>query len=182
MIAKKFIFLCFYFSQVKPQFQEILRLSEENVGKSFSAKQMFISFMPIIGGVQMQSQLIYTSCLETEKGCWPFLLSFSLSNSRYFYFVLAYRGFTGLFLQVFNFVFKTFYPQMYKEITFFVHFVHIYFHTNATQSFHCSVFVLLLDASAGNGILTKATVPIYATGVLTCYNQVTKLQLSDFNQ
>uniref|UniRef100_A0A671MYU9 LisH domain and HEAT repeat-containing protein KIAA1468 homolog n=1 Tax=Sinocyclocheilus anshuiensis TaxID=1608454 RepID=A0A671MYU9_9TELE len=26
-------------------------------------------------------------------------------------------------------------------------------------------------ASAGNGILTKATVPIYATGVLTCYNQ-----------
>uniref|UniRef100_A0A3B5AUG2 LisH domain and HEAT repeat-containing protein KIAA1468 homolog n=1 Tax=Stegastes partitus TaxID=144197 RepID=A0A3B5AUG2_9TELE len=27
------------------------------------------------------------------------------------------------------------------------------------------------DASAGNGILTKATVPIYATGVLTCYNQ-----------
>uniref|UniRef100_A0A8C1JU24 RAB11 binding and LisH domain, coiled-coil and HEAT repeat containing n=1 Tax=Cyprinus carpio TaxID=7962 RepID=A0A8C1JU24_CYPCA len=28
-----------------------------------------------------------------------------------------------------------------------------------------------VDASAGNGILTKATVPIYATGVLTCYNQ-----------
>ncbi|XP_061777958.1 RAB11-binding protein RELCH homolog isoform X4 [Nerophis ophidion] len=28
-----------------------------------------------------------------------------------------------------------------------------------------------IDASAGNGILTKATVPIYATGVLTCYNQ-----------
>ncbi|MEQ2201584.1 hypothetical protein XENOCAPTIV_014634, partial [Xenoophorus captivus] len=28
------------------------------------------------------------------------------------------------------------------------------------------------DASAGNGILTKATVPIYATGVLTCYNQL----------
>ncbi len=28
------------------------------------------------------------------------------------------------------------------------------------------------DASTGNGILTKATVPIYATGVLTCYNQV----------
>ncbi|XP_077592008.1 RAB11-binding protein RELCH homolog isoform X6 [Stigmatopora nigra] len=27
------------------------------------------------------------------------------------------------------------------------------------------------DASSGNGILTKATVPIYATGVLTCYNQ-----------
>lgn len=30
------------------------------------------------------------------------------------------------------------------------------------------------DASAGNDILTKATVPIYATGVLTCYNQVKK--------
>ncbi|KAA0704774.1 LisH domain and HEAT repeat-containing protein KIAA1468 -like protein [Triplophysa tibetana] len=28
-----------------------------------------------------------------------------------------------------------------------------------------------VDATAGNGILTKATVPIYATGVLTCYNQ-----------
>ncbi|XP_062235826.1 RAB11-binding protein RELCH homolog isoform X3 [Platichthys flesus] len=28
-----------------------------------------------------------------------------------------------------------------------------------------------VDASVGNGILTKATVPIYATGVLTCYNQ-----------
>ncbi|XP_030612376.1 RAB11-binding protein RELCH homolog isoform X2 [Archocentrus centrarchus] len=28
-----------------------------------------------------------------------------------------------------------------------------------------------VDASTGNGILTKATVPIYATGVLTCYNQ-----------
>uniref|UniRef100_A0A8C5G3V2 LisH domain-containing protein n=1 Tax=Gouania willdenowi TaxID=441366 RepID=A0A8C5G3V2_GOUWI len=28
-----------------------------------------------------------------------------------------------------------------------------------------------VDALAGNGILTKATVPIYATGVLTCYNQ-----------
>ncbi|XP_031440200.1 RAB11-binding protein RELCH homolog isoform X3 [Clupea harengus] len=28
-----------------------------------------------------------------------------------------------------------------------------------------------VDASDGNGILTKATVPIYATGVLTCYNQ-----------
>uniref|UniRef100_A0A3P9K120 RAB11 binding and LisH domain, coiled-coil and HEAT repeat containing n=1 Tax=Oryzias latipes TaxID=8090 RepID=A0A3P9K120_ORYLA len=28
-----------------------------------------------------------------------------------------------------------------------------------------------VDVSAGNGILTKATVPIYATGVLTCYNQ-----------
>ncbi|KAK1172183.1 hypothetical protein AOXY_G4689 [Acipenser oxyrinchus oxyrinchus] len=28
-----------------------------------------------------------------------------------------------------------------------------------------------IDATAGNGILTKATVPIYATGVLTCYNQ-----------
>uniref|UniRef100_A0AAQ5XYL4 LisH domain-containing protein n=1 Tax=Amphiprion ocellaris TaxID=80972 RepID=A0AAQ5XYL4_AMPOC len=34
-----------------------------------------------------------------------------------------------------------------------------------------SGFILLSDASAGNGILTKATVPIYATGVLTCYNQ-----------
>ncbi|KAL4635136.1 hypothetical protein GN956_G14093 [Arapaima gigas] len=31
---------------------------------------------------------------------------------------------------------------------------------------HC-----ILDTTAGNGILTKATVPIYATGVLTCYNQ-----------
>uniref|UniRef100_A0A671VWX4 RAB11 binding and LisH domain, coiled-coil and HEAT repeat containing n=1 Tax=Sparus aurata TaxID=8175 RepID=A0A671VWX4_SPAAU len=28
-----------------------------------------------------------------------------------------------------------------------------------------------VDVSAGNDILTKATVPIYATGVLTCYNQ-----------
>ncbi|XP_051970060.1 RAB11-binding protein RELCH homolog isoform X1 [Xyrauchen texanus] len=28
-----------------------------------------------------------------------------------------------------------------------------------------------VDATAGNGILTKATVPIYATGVLTCYSQ-----------
>ncbi|KAG7455425.1 hypothetical protein MATL_G00256690 [Megalops atlanticus] len=28
-----------------------------------------------------------------------------------------------------------------------------------------------VDATAGNGILTKATVPVYATGVLTCYNQ-----------
>uniref|UniRef100_A0A4W4GIG9 LisH domain and HEAT repeat-containing protein KIAA1468 n=1 Tax=Electrophorus electricus TaxID=8005 RepID=A0A4W4GIG9_ELEEL len=28
-----------------------------------------------------------------------------------------------------------------------------------------------VDATAGNGVLTKATVPIYATGVLTCYNQ-----------
>nr|XP_020761257.1 LOW QUALITY PROTEIN: lisH domain and HEAT repeat-containing protein KIAA1468 homolog [Odocoileus virginianus texanus] len=28
-----------------------------------------------------------------------------------------------------------------------------------------------LDSSAGNGVLTKATVPIYATGVLTCYIQ-----------
>ncbi|XP_072267924.1 RAB11-binding protein RELCH isoform X1 [Pyxicephalus adspersus] len=28
-----------------------------------------------------------------------------------------------------------------------------------------------IDSSAGNGVLTKATVPIYATGVLTCYNQ-----------
>lgn len=36
----------------------------------------------------------------------------------------------------------------------------------------------LLDATAGNGILTKATVPIYATGVLTCYNQVRVLSLS----
>ncbi|XP_067857962.1 RAB11-binding protein RELCH homolog isoform X4 [Heptranchias perlo] len=27
------------------------------------------------------------------------------------------------------------------------------------------------SATAGNGVLTKATVPIYATGVLTCYNQ-----------
>ncbi|XP_007486915.1 RAB11-binding protein RELCH isoform X5 [Monodelphis domestica] len=28
-----------------------------------------------------------------------------------------------------------------------------------------------VDSSAGNGVLTKATVPIYATGVLTCYIQ-----------
>uniref|UniRef100_A0A8C5PZJ7 LisH domain and HEAT repeat-containing protein KIAA1468 n=1 Tax=Leptobrachium leishanense TaxID=445787 RepID=A0A8C5PZJ7_9ANUR len=28
-----------------------------------------------------------------------------------------------------------------------------------------------IDSAAGNGVLTKATVPIYATGVLTCYNQ-----------
>ncbi|XP_049420897.1 RAB11-binding protein RELCH homolog isoform X2 [Epinephelus fuscoguttatus] len=28
-----------------------------------------------------------------------------------------------------------------------------------------------VDVTAGNDILTKATVPIYATGVLTCYNQ-----------
>ncbi|KAI1902114.1 hypothetical protein AGOR_G00041380 [Albula goreensis] len=28
-----------------------------------------------------------------------------------------------------------------------------------------------VDATAGNRILTKATVPVYATGVLTCYNQ-----------
>ncbi|CAI5780119.1 RAB11-binding protein RELCH isoform X1 [Podarcis lilfordi] len=28
-----------------------------------------------------------------------------------------------------------------------------------------------VDATAGNGVLTKATVPIYATGVLTCYIQ-----------
>ncbi|XP_053099814.1 RAB11-binding protein RELCH isoform X3 [Hemicordylus capensis] len=28
-----------------------------------------------------------------------------------------------------------------------------------------------IDATAGNGVLTKATVPIYATGVLTCYIQ-----------
>ncbi|XP_043921118.1 RAB11-binding protein RELCH [Protopterus annectens] len=28
-----------------------------------------------------------------------------------------------------------------------------------------------IDATAGNDVLTKATVPIYATGVLTCYNQ-----------
>ncbi|XP_010733757.1 RAB11-binding protein RELCH homolog isoform X1 [Larimichthys crocea] len=32
-----------------------------------------------------------------------------------------------------------------------------------------------VDVSAGNDILTKATVPIYATGVLTCYNQVHKM-------
>ncbi len=43
----------------------------------------------------------------------------------------------------------------------------------------CFVFYLfhsrlipLTDTSAGNDILTKATVTIYATGVLTCYNQV----------
>ncbi|GCB73903.1 hypothetical protein scyTo_0002985, partial [Scyliorhinus torazame] len=28
-----------------------------------------------------------------------------------------------------------------------------------------------VSATTGNGVLTKATVPIYATGVLTCYNQ-----------
>ncbi|PIO30790.1 hypothetical protein AB205_0124000 [Aquarana catesbeiana] len=28
-----------------------------------------------------------------------------------------------------------------------------------------------IESAAGNGVLTKATVPIYATGVLTCYNQ-----------
>uniref|UniRef100_A0A8C9VJB3 RAB11 binding and LisH domain, coiled-coil and HEAT repeat containing n=1 Tax=Scleropages formosus TaxID=113540 RepID=A0A8C9VJB3_SCLFO len=28
-----------------------------------------------------------------------------------------------------------------------------------------------VDVTTGNGVLTKATVPIYATGVLTCYNQ-----------
>ncbi|XP_069469768.1 RAB11-binding protein RELCH isoform X3 [Ambystoma mexicanum] len=28
-----------------------------------------------------------------------------------------------------------------------------------------------VESTAGNGVLTKATVPIYATGVLTCYNQ-----------
>ncbi|KAG9479421.1 hypothetical protein GDO78_012873 [Eleutherodactylus coqui] len=28
-----------------------------------------------------------------------------------------------------------------------------------------------IDSAAGNGVLTKTTVPIYATGVLTCYNQ-----------
>lgn len=39
-----------------------------------------------------------------------------------------------------------------------------------------SGFILLSDASAGNDILTKATVPIYATGVLTCYNQVKEWQ------
>uniref|UniRef100_A0A663FFV5 RAB11 binding and LisH domain, coiled-coil and HEAT repeat containing n=1 Tax=Aquila chrysaetos chrysaetos TaxID=223781 RepID=A0A663FFV5_AQUCH len=32
-------------------------------------------------------------------------------------------------------------------------------------------FTVLLDSTAGNGVLTKATVPIYATGVLTCYIQ-----------
>lgn len=39
-------------------------------------------------------------------------------------------------------------------------------------SFYLFCFIPLSDASAGNDILTKATVPIYATGVLTCYNQV----------
>lgn len=34
------------------------------------------------------------------------------------------------------------------------------------------------DISAGNDILTKATVPIYATGVLTCYNQAGVLHFS----
>ena len=28
-----------------------------------------------------------------------------------------------------------------------------------------------IDSSARNGVLTKATVPIYSTGVLTCYIQ-----------
>lgn len=36
----------------------------------------------------------------------------------------------------------------------------------------CNKELYPADATAGNGILTKATVPIYATGVLTCYNQV----------
>lgn len=35
----------------------------------------------------------------------------------------------------------------------------------------CLYVSLLSDTSVGNDILTKATVPIYATGVLTCYNQ-----------
>ncbi|TNN86572.1 LisH domain and HEAT repeat-containing protein KIAA1468 [Liparis tanakae] len=34
-----------------------------------------------------------------------------------------------------------------------------------------------VDLSDGNDILTKATVPIYATGVLTCYNQLTEMSL-----
>ncbi|XP_056376963.1 RAB11-binding protein RELCH isoform X2 [Hyla sarda] len=34
-----------------------------------------------------------------------------------------------------------------------------------------------IDSTAGNGVLTKATVPIYATGVLTCYNQVSDQSL-----
>uniref|UniRef100_A0A667H514 RAB11 binding and LisH domain, coiled-coil and HEAT repeat containing n=1 Tax=Lynx canadensis TaxID=61383 RepID=A0A667H514_LYNCA len=33
------------------------------------------------------------------------------------------------------------------------------------------IVLMILDSSAGNGVLTKATVPIYATGVLTCYIQ-----------
>ncbi|KAF3829778.1 hypothetical protein GH733_001729 [Mirounga leonina] len=33
------------------------------------------------------------------------------------------------------------------------------------------IILMILDSSAGNGVLTKATVPIYATGVLTCYIQ-----------
>ncbi|XP_025066797.1 lisH domain and HEAT repeat-containing protein KIAA1468 homolog isoform X6 [Alligator sinensis] len=33
------------------------------------------------------------------------------------------------------------------------------------------VLSMTLDSTAGNGVLTKATVPIYATGVLTCYIQ-----------
>ncbi|XP_011819782.1 PREDICTED: lisH domain and HEAT repeat-containing protein KIAA1468 homolog [Mandrillus leucophaeus] len=33
------------------------------------------------------------------------------------------------------------------------------------------IILIILDSSAGNGVLTKATVPIYATGVLTCYIQ-----------
>lgn len=43
-------------------------------------------------------------------------------------------------------------------------------HLKYTRTF--KNILIILDSSAGNGVLTKATVPIYATGVLTCYIQV----------
>uniref|UniRef100_A0A8C9XND7 RAB11 binding and LisH domain, coiled-coil and HEAT repeat containing n=1 Tax=Sander lucioperca TaxID=283035 RepID=A0A8C9XND7_SANLU len=47
----------------------------------------------------------------------------------------------------------------------------IFTNTKGNVYLFCSGFLPLSDVSAGNDILTKATVPIYATGVLTCYNQ-----------
>lgn len=43
---------------------------------------------------------------------------------------------------------------------------------NALLLLFCHVSVVTADAMDGNDVLTKGTVPIYATGVLTCYNQV----------
>lgn len=43
---------------------------------------------------------------------------------------------------------------------------------------HISFCIFPSDTSEGNDILTKATVPIYATGVLTCYNQVTNQKIT----
>lgn len=55
-------------------------------------------------------------------------------------------------------------------------------YTYVRQLYICSILICMyknsilpcvsLDSTAGNGVLTKATVPIYATGVLTCYIQV----------